>query len=136
MDASKSRDACQQCCRSGSGIQCLCDPWIWDPGSGIGFSGSRILDLGSRILDLVSRILDPGSRIPNPYFLELSGKFLGKKICNSLKIGPNFLLQYFKNKTINNFVKFVAKKKGTTTNFFHPSLLLQFLDPGSGIRDE
>jgi hypothetical protein len=30
------------------------------------------------------------------------------------------------------FVKFVATKKGTT-NFFHPSLLLLFLDPGSGM---
>ncbi len=28
-------------------------------------------------------------------------------------------------------VKFVATKKGMTTNFFHPSLLLLFLDPGS-----
>jgi hypothetical protein len=26
-------------------------------------------------------------------------------------------------------------KKGMTTNFFHPSLLLLFLDPGSGIWD-
>jgi hypothetical protein len=32
-----------------------------------------------------------------------------------------------------NFVKFVATKKGMTTNFFHPSLLLLFLDPGSGM---
>jgi hypothetical protein len=30
-------------------------------------------------------------------------------------------------------VKFVATKKGLTTNFFHPSLLLLFLDPGSGM---
>jgi hypothetical protein len=27
----------------------------------------------------------------------------------------------------------VATKKGLTTNFFHPSLLLLFLDPGSGM---
>ncbi len=32
-----------------------------------------------------------------------------------------------------NFVKFVATKNGMTTNFFHPSLLLLFLDPGSGM---
>jgi hypothetical protein len=33
-------------------------------------------------------------------------------------------------------VIFVATKKGWTTNIFsHPSLLLLFLDPGSGIRD-
>ncbi len=30
-------------------------------------------------------------------------------------------------------MKFVATKKGLTTNFFHPSLLLLFLDPGSGM---
>ncbi len=29
----------------------------------------------------------------------------------------------------------MATKKGMTTNFFHPSLLLLFLDPASGIRD-
>ncbi len=29
----------------------------------------------------------------------------------------------------------MAAKKGITTNFFHPSLLLLFLDPGSEIRD-
>jgi hypothetical protein len=34
-----------------------------------------------------------------------------------------------------NFVKFMATKKGMATNFFHPSLLLLFLDPRSGIRD-
>jgi hypothetical protein len=30
-------------------------------------------------------------------------------------------------------VKFVATEKVMTTNFFHPSLLLLFLDPGSGM---
>jgi hypothetical protein len=49
---------------------------------------------------------------------------------------PNFSSAYQKlNTVIFNFVKFVATKKGMTTNFFHPSLLLLFLDPGSGIRD-
>jgi hypothetical protein len=32
-----------------------------------------------------------------------------------------------------NFVKFVATYKGITSNFFYPSLLLLFLDPGSGM---
>ncbi len=32
-------------------------------------------------------------------------------------------------------MKFVATKKGMTTNFFYFSLLLLFLDPGSEIRD-
>ncbi len=41
-----------------------------------------------------------------------------------------------KNKIIFNFVKFVAIKKGLTTNFFDPSLLLLFLNPGSEIRDQ
>jgi hypothetical protein len=30
-------------------------------------------------------------------------------------------------------MKFVATKKGLTTIFFHPSLLLLFFDPGSGM---
>jgi hypothetical protein len=54
---------------------------------------------------------------------------------NSLKIGPNFFLQHFKNKIIYNFVKFVATKKVWQQIFFHPSLLLLFLDPGSEIQD-
>jgi hypothetical protein len=60
---------------------------------------------------------------------------LGKKFCTSLKTGPHFFLQRFKTKIIFNFLKIVATKKGMTTTFFHPSLLLLFLDPGSGIRD-
>ncbi len=48
---------CQyQYCRSGYWIRCLFDPWILDPGSGIGFSVSQI---------------------PNPYFSELSDNFFG-----------------------------------------------------------
>ncbi len=47
-----------------------------------------------------------------------------KKFYNSLKTGPNFFLQHIKNKIIYNYVK-----------FYHPSLLLRFLDPGSDIRD-
>jgi hypothetical protein len=79
---------------------------------------------------------DPGSGIGFfPYFLELSDKLLCKKFYNSLKTGPNIFLQPLKNKITSNFVKFVATKKGSTTIFFHPSLLLMFLDPGSEIRD-
>jgi hypothetical protein len=75
---------------------------------------------------------DPGSRIPNPYFLELSDKFWVKKFYNSLKTGPNFFLQPFKNKSILNFVKFVAtKNRYDQKNFFTPVSL--FLDPGSGM---
>jgi hypothetical protein len=79
----------------------------------------------------------PGTRIPNPYFFELSDKFLGKRLYNSLKTWSNFFLQYFKNKIILSFVKFVATKKRYDNNFFsHPFLLLGFLDPGSEIRDK
>jgi hypothetical protein len=60
---------------------------------------------------------------------------LGKKFYNSLKIGQIFFLQHSKNKIIYNFVKFMATKKGMTNNFFHPSLFLLFLDPGSEIWD-
>ncbi len=66
--------------------------WPLDPGSGIGFF----------------RIPDLGSRIPNPYFWEFRDNCLGKKFYNSLKIGLNFFLQYFKTKILYNFVKFVA----------------------------
>ncbi len=75
-------------------------------------------------------------RIPDPksiFFWELSDNFLGKKFYNSLKIGPNFFLQHFKTKIIINFVKFVLHKKLWQQIFFHPSLLLLFLDPGSGM---
>jgi len=63
---------------------------------------------------------------------------LGKKFYNSLKIGPNFFLQHFKNKIIFNFVKFVATKKDMATNFFSPLSFvavfgLGIRDPGSGI---
>ncbi len=81
MSQSDNVDLLNQCCG-------LADP---DPGSGA--------------------FLTPGSGIPNPYFGELSDNVLGKKFYNSLKIGPNFFLQHFKNKIINNFVKFVATKK-------------------------
>ncbi len=44
-----------------------------------------------------------------------------------------FFHRHFKTKIIFNSVKFVATLKGMTTNFFHPSLLVMFLDPGSGM---
>ncbi len=104
-----------QCCGSGSGIQDPVPFWPLDPGSGIGFFW----------------IPDLRSRIPNPYFWELSDNFLGEKFYNSLKIGPNFFLQHFKNKIIFNFGKFVAQ------NFFATLFYCCFWirDPGSEIRD-
>jgi hypothetical protein len=50
-----------------------------------------------------------------------------------LKIGPYFVLQHSKAKIIYNFVKFVATKKGMTTNFFSPLSFVAVF--GSGIRD-
>jgi hypothetical protein len=80
--------------------------------------------------------VDLGSWIPDPnpvFFLELSDKFLGQKFYNSLKTGPTFFLQHFKNKIIFDFVKFVATKKGLTTNLFSPLSFVAVF--GSGIRD-
>jgi hypothetical protein len=58
-------------------------------------------------------LFDPWTRDPNRFFPDPG----------SLKFGPSFVLQQFKNKIIENFVSFVATKKGMTTNF-----------PGSGIN--
>ena len=73
-----------------------------DPGS------SAFLTPGSGIHnrfffpDPRSRISDPGSRIPNPYFLELSDNFWGKKFYNSLK---TFFLcnKFYKNEIYYSF---------------------------------
>jgi hypothetical protein len=90
----------------------------------------RIRDLGS------GAFLIPGSgicffRIPSPYIREHSENFWGKNLKNSLKIGPNFFLQHFKNKIILIFVKFVTKK--CDKNFFSPLSFVAVF--GSGIRD-
>jgi hypothetical protein len=103
----KFRWTSSQCCGSGSVIRCYFDPW--------------------------TRIRDLGSRISTPYFLELSDKFLGEKIYISFKTGPIFFSSAFINKIIFNFVKFVAAKKGLTTNFFSPLSFVAVF--GSGIRD-
>jgi hypothetical protein len=79
------------------------------PGSGIGIGFFRIPDLGSWISDTGYWILDLGSQ--THIFENLVTIFLSKKFYNSLKIGPNFFLQHFKNKIIFSYVKFVATKK-------------------------
>jgi hypothetical protein len=70
------------------------------PGSGIG----------------LFRISDSGSRIPNPKFIELSDKFLGKKF---------------------NFVKFVATKMVSQQIFISPLSFVEVFGSGiwDGIRD-
>jgi hypothetical protein len=87
--------------------------------------------LRSRILDPVPFCpLDRGSRIPNPYFLELSDNFLGKKFYNSLKIGPNLFLQYFKAKIICKICGYI---KSYDNNFFFTPLFcccFWIRDPG------
>ncbi len=69
----------------------------------------RLKDL--KMMGSFQVIPDLRSQIPNPYFIELSDKFLVKKFYNSFKTGPNFSLYHFKNKIIFNFVKSVATKK-------------------------
>ncbi len=76
---------------------------------------------------------DPGSWIQSPYFWELSDNFLCKKFYNSLKIGPNFFLQHFKNKKMFNYVKFVATIKVYDNKIFSPLSFAAIF--GSGIRD-
>ncbi len=58
-------------------------------------------------------LFDPWFGIRDRFFPdpELGDNFLNKKFYNSLKIGPNVVLQQFKNKININFVKFVATKK-------------------------
>jgi hypothetical protein len=107
--------------RQGSSVA---DP---DPGSG------AFLTLGSGIRNRFLPV--PRSRIPDPKQIYLDN-FLGKKFYNSLKIGPNFFLQHFKNKIIYNFLKFVAKKRYDKIFFFTSLFFSCFWirDPGSGIN--
>ncbi len=102
-----------------------------DPGSG------AFLTPGSGIRIGFFRISDPGSRIPNPYFWELRDNFLGKKFYNSLKIGPNFFLQHFKNKIVKFCESYDSKKRYDNIFFFTNDLHCCFWirDPRSGIRD-
>jgi hypothetical protein len=68
-------------------VQCKCfsiAPSVADTGSGAFLTPGPGSGIWNRFFS--------GSRIPNPYFLELSDKFLGKKFYNSLKTGPNFFL--------------------------------------------
>ena len=97
----------------------------------------RIRDLGS------GAFLTPGSGIrdrffPDPgsqthIFKSLVTICLGKKFYNSLKIGPNFFLQHFKNKIFQFCEIYGSTKKGMTTNFFSPMSFIAVFE--SGIRD-
>jgi hypothetical protein len=84
----------------------LADP---DPGSGA-FLTPGSSGIQNRFFpNPGSRISDSGSQ--THIFESLMTIFWGKKFYNSLKIGPNFFLQHFKNKIIYNFAKFMATKK-------------------------
>ncbi len=114
---------------TGLNVKLLAGCSVADPDPGYG----TFLTPGSGILNRFFPDLE--SRIPNPYFWELSDNFLGKKFYNSLKTGPNFFLQHFKT-TMGNFSilwNFWLHKKVWQEIYFRPSLLLLFLDPGSGM---
>jgi hypothetical protein len=114
MQPRKGGYVANQCCRSGSGIRCLFDPW------------TRIRD---RFFP------DPGYQIPDskPIFVEVSDKFLSKKFYNSLKTVLNFFFSIFKSKIILNFVKFAATKTIWQQIFFSPLSFVAVV--GSRIRD-
>jgi hypothetical protein len=62
--------------------------------------GSEIRDPGWVKISVAdprsSASLTPGSGIPNPYVLELSDNFLGKKFYNSLKLAQIFFSTFRK----------------------------------------
>jgi hypothetical protein len=95
-----------------------------DPGSG------AFLTPGSGIRNRF--FPDPGSQ--THIFEDLVTIFWVKSLIILGKLGKIFSSAY-QNKIIFSFVKFVAAKNGLTKKFFHPCLLLLFLDPGSEIRD-
>jgi hypothetical protein len=49
-----------------------------------------------------------------------------------LKTDPNFFLQHFKTKINYDFVKFMATKRGMTTNFFSPLSFVAVFGSGMG----
>jgi hypothetical protein len=93
-----------------------------DPGSG------AFLTHGSGIRNRFF----PDPRSQTHIFESLVTIFWVKSSLYSLKIGPNFFLQHFKNKIVQ-FVKFMAPKKGMTIKIFSPLSFIAVF--GSGIRD-
>ncbi len=94
-------------------IRCLFDP----------------LDPGSRIRNVFLRIPDLGSRTPKPYFLEISNNFW-------VKSSIIFFYSISKIKLFSILWNlWLQKRYDPDKFFFHPSLLLLFLDPGYGMRD-
>ncbi len=69
--------------------------------------------------------------IPNPYFWELSDNLLGKISINLWKLAQVFLSSAFQKYKYFQFCEICGYKKRVWQQiFFHPSLLLLFLDPG------
>jgi hypothetical protein len=103
---------------------------VADPGSG------ALLTPGSGIWNKF--FPDPGSQISDPrsqthIFEGLVTIFWVKTSIILGKLGQIFFFSLSKIKKIFSFVKFLATKNGLTKKFFHPCLLLLFLDPGSGM---
>ncbi len=98
-----------------------------DPGSG------AFLTPGLRIRDPGWRQFGSGIRDKHPGSATLSQTHIFDTII--LSVLAKKILNLFKNKTIYNFMIFVATKKGRTKKNFPPPLWVLLLDPGSGIRD-
>jgi hypothetical protein len=98
--------------------------WPLDPGSGIGFSWSRIPN---------SYFLTPGSGIQTHIFESFSDNFLGKSSIILWNLDQIFLFSRSKLKIIFKFCEICGYKKRYDNKFFHPSLLLWIPDPGSKI---
>ncbi len=86
------------------------------------------------------RIRDPEQVFPDPgsqtyVFESLMIIFWVKSSIILCKLAQICFLPKFNYKIVFNFVIFVLQKKIWQQIFFHPSLLLLFLDPGSEIRD-
>ncbi len=100
-----------QCCRSRSGIRCIFDPWIQNPGSGIGFF-----------------------RIPH-IFESLMTIFWVKSSIILWKLGQIFFFSLSKIRYFKILWNLWLQIKVWQQTFIHASLLLLFLDPRSRIQD-
>ncbi len=86
------------------------------PGSG---SGTQISNAGSRIWDNILK--------------SIAKNFWVKYTLILCHLAESVFLFRLKNNLIFNFFKFMATKKGKTTNF-PPSSFLLLLDPGPGLE--
>ncbi len=96
----------------------------------------RIRDPGSGGFGIRNRFFpDPGSQT---HILESLVTIFWVKSSVILRKLAQIFFQHFKNKIIFSFVKFVATRKGMTTNYFSPlsfDVVFWIRDLGSEIRD-